>query len=721
MSLALPVVLALSLGGTLFALWRRRPDLACAWVVASLVATALVAGALALPNGIPSPSATLARLPPWQETGEVAGGNPLLRDVTFQIEPWLLFLRRELHAGRLPLWNPHQFSGTPFWANGQSAPLFPLHLLFAALPLGLGFVLLPWLRAACSGCGTFLLARELGLSRPAAALAAVVFPLSGMLVSFLLYPMGNALALVPWVLLAVERLAAGRGSTTALALAAGLQLLAGHPETAVHTALLAALWLGIRGAGLATWGRFGLGWLVGGLVAAVQLLPFALLLPETGRWQSLSAPEHPPLALLAVQPLRLVLPQLYGHPAEGTWWGPFNYSATAVYAGAVVLPLAAAGLAACRRDRRWLAVAVLTAFSFAAAYHLPGMRDALAAVPLLGRAAHHRLLFGVELGLALLAGRGLDRWLEGKARGALLGIAAALLLLACSWLLFFDDWAMHGLVSRQAGWTAWAVGLGLLFGLSLRLSTNRRWRHLPVLLAVAAVDPLMAHQRIFGALPLDRLFPATGATRWLAGRPGRVVGTGEALRPNAAMAHGLSDPRGDDPVKLARYDGVFTAAPPHPVYFAPVSRWDDPSLDRLGVRWVLGGPGEPAADASWRLVYSGTDARIWERPAALPLVRWEGSSGEARVLASHPGSWRVAWRCAGGGRLVVAETWHRGWSARQSGRAVPVQPIDGLLGVSLPAGSGTVDFVYRPPGLLLGAGLSALGVVALCLLGTRKP
>ena len=721
MSPALPVVLALSLGGTLFALWRRRADLACAWTVASLVATALVAGALALPNGIPSPSATLAHLPPWQESGEVAGGNPLLRDVTFQIEPWMLFLRRELRAGRLPVWNPHQFSGTPFWANGQSAPLFPLHLLFSVLPLGLGFVLLPWLRAACGGCGAYLLARELGLSRPAAALAAAIYPLSGMLVSFLLYPMGSALALVPWVLLAVERLAVGRGSTAALALAAGLQLLAGHPETAVHTAVLAALFLGIRGASLPTWGRFGLGWLVGGLVAAVQLLPLALLLPETGRWQSLSATEHPSLALLAVQPLRLVLPQLFGHPAEGTWWGPFNYSATAVYAGAVALPLAAAGLAACRRDRRWLAVALLTAFSFAAAYHLPGLRDALAAVPLLGRAAHHRLLFGVELGLALLAGRGVDLWLAGKARGALVGIGAALLLLACCWLLYLDEWETHGLVSQQAAWTAWAAALGLLLGLSLLLSADRRRRLLPVLLAVAAVDSLAAHGRIFGALPLDRLFPPSGATRFLAGREGRVVGTGEALRPNAATAYGLLDPRGDDPVKLARYDEVFTAAPAHPVYFAPVSRWASPSLDRLGVRWVLTGPGEPAADPSWQLVYDGGEARIWERPAALPLVRWEGPRGEATVLASHPGSWRVAWRSPEGGRLVVAETWHRGWSARRSGRAVPVESFDGLLGVSLPAGLGTVELAYRPPGFALGAALSVAGALALGLLRLRKP
>jgi hypothetical protein len=673
---------------------------------------------LALPGGIPSPSATLAALPPWLATGETAGGNPLLRDVTFQIEPWLLFLRRELRAGRLPLWNPHQLSGAPFWANGQSAPLFPLHLLFAALPTGLGFVLLPWLRVALGGCGAFLLARELALSRPAAALCAVIFPLSGMLVSFLLFPMGNALALVPWVLLTVERLASGRGGAAALGLAAGLQLLAGHPETAVHTALLSALFLGVRGASLATWGRFALGWLAGGLVAAIQLVPLALLLPETGRWQIASVVEVPSLSVLATQPLRLALPQLYGHPVSGTWWGPFNYSATAVYAGALALPLAGAGLAACRRERRWLAAAAVAVFSLAAAYHLPGLRDLLAALPVLGRAAHHRLLFGVELGLALLAGRGIDRWLEGRGRGALAGSGVVLLLLGAAWLLFSGEWVARDLTAGQAAWTIFAAVAALLLCLSLLLSPNRRWLVFPVLPALAALDLLAAHGRINGALPLSRLYPQTGAIRFLAGREGRVAGTGEALRPNAAMVYGLHDPRGDDPLRLTRY----ALGPANPVYFEPISNWQSPWLDKLGVRWVVTAPGEPAANPAWRLAYEGTDARVWERPGPLPVVRWEGEGGEAKAVSTRPGFRRIAWRSARPGRLVVAETWHRGWSARAGERRLAVEPAEGiLLGVALGPGEGTVELAYRPPGFFLGAGLSAFGALVLLLLAWRSP
>lgn len=701
----------------------RRRELGFAWAALALAGMALLAPALARPTGIPSPAATLAALPPWQGTGDPAEGNPLLRDVTFQIHPWLLFLRHELRAGRLPFWNPHQFSGSPFWGNGQAAPLFPLHLLFALLPVGLGAVLLPWLRLMIAGCGVWLLARELGLSRHGALLAALVFPLSGMLVSFLLFPMGNALALVPWVLWAVERIAVGRGGGLLLAFAGGLQLLGGHPETVVHTALLAGLYLLVRGAArpAAAWARFLGGWLAAAALAAVQILPLALVLPETSRWQRLAeAGAEPPFALLLQQPLRLVLPQLYGHPAEGTWWGPFNYSATAVYAGALALPLAAAGLAGCRRDRRWMAIAAVLAFSFVAAYHWPGVRDLLGALPVVGRAAHHRLIFGIELSLALLAGAGLDRWLEGRGRSLLAGAAAVVLSLGAAWALYLDEWEIRGLTEAQVRWTIGALAAALVLAAALRLPRPWRERLRPLLPAVAVCDLLLAHGGILGALPAERLYPETGAIRFLRGQEGRVAGVGQALRPNAAMVYGLYDPRGDDPVKLERYEKIYaTFAPGDPVYYEPIHHWRAPWLDRLGVRWVVAEPGGAAPpDPSWRLAWDGPDARVFERPGALPLVRWDAGREGVRVLRREPGLWEVAWTAPEEGTLIVAETWDRGWRAEAAGRPVEVRPVDGaLIGLRLGPGEGRLALRYQPPGWVAGAAVSALALAGLLAFG----
>lgn len=705
MNPALPLLAVLGVAGLVLGL-RARKDAALAWGAMAIAGMALLAPALAIPDGIPSPAATLAAVPPWQGTGDPAEGNPVLRDVTFQIEPWQMFARRELRAGRLPLWNPHQFSGAPFWSNGQSAPLFPLHLLFAALPLQLGFVLLPWLRLMIAGCGAWVLGRELGLSRPAALLTALTFSLSGMMVSFLLFPMGNALALVPWVLWAVER-----KDVLLLALTAGLQLLGGHPETCAHTTLLSVLYLLVRGASGSAWLRFTAGWIGAALIAAVQILPFVLLLPETSKWAAQDGGGHPPLGLLLQQPLRLVLPQLYGHPAEGTWSGPFNYSATAVYAGALALPLAAAGLARVR-DRRWLAVAAVLAFSFVAAYHMPGVREVLGALPVLGKAAHHRLIFGIELGLALLAGAGCDRWLAGKGRGIVAGAALVFLLLGAAWLT---------VPGQQLRWIGGVAAVALVLTLSLQWPRERRWAWWPVLPAVALIDLLLAHGGILRAIPLDRLYPETGAIRFLQAQEGRVAGVGQALRPNAAMVYGLSDARGDDPVKLERYEAVYRSfAPGDPVFFEPIRRWDDPWLDRLGVRWVVAGPSEEMP--GWRLAWRGADARVYERPAALALVRWtEGGGVLVDEGMTRPGFWKVSWWTPRRSTLVVAETWDRGWSALAGGKPVPVVPVEGaLLGIELGPGAGSLELRYRPAGLVAGAWLTLLGLIGLAALLRRR-
>lgn len=726
----LPVLLLASLAGLLVA--RRGAGLA--WCLAGLAAAALLASALAIPDGVPSPAASLGAHAPWQGLADPAAGNPHLQDVTYQVQPWLLFLRQELRAGRLPFWNPFQYAGAPFWSNGSSAPLFPLHLLFVVLPESWGWLLLPWLRVVIGALGAWLLGRELGLSRPAALLAAVAFPLAGMPVAFLLFPMANALALVPWVLWSVERLAAGRGGWPALALTGGLQLLAGHPETAVHTAMATGIYLLVRGSvsGRRAWLSWLGGWTVGGALAAVQLLPLALTLVASSRWGAHGVGEPPPLAVLLVQPLRLVLPDLFGNPADGTWWGPFNWLATSVYVGAATLPLAAAGLAAAWRpggrvDRRWLALAVILGFALAAAYQAPGVRHILAALPVVGKALHHRLLFAVDLSLALLAGAGLDRWRAGRGRGVLAGAVLVAGLLAVAWWLFRSEWQARDLVLLEARWSLWVAAVALLLAASLAVPSGWRRRLALLLPVVVAADLVIAHARFNPALPLVDLYPTTGAVAFLADRPGRLAAPDEVLRPNAAMVYRLHDVRGDDSVKSAEHVALFAEAfaAGHPTYFTPLARWDGGWLDRLGVRWLLTAPGAGPPATPAELAYDGPDARVWRREGALPAVRWAGAPPgcTAREVDRAPGRWTIDWHCGQPALLVVAESWDPGWRARTaSGRALAVERAERvLLGLRLGPGEGRVALRYRPSGLVAGGLLSAGGLVVLLAGALRRP
>ena len=216
-------------------------------------------------------------------------------------------------------------------------------------------------------------------------------------------------------------------------------------------------------------------------------------------------------------------------------------------------------------------------------------------------------------------------------------------------------------------------------------------RRLGALLVVAtAADLVAAHARGNPGLPIERLYPSTASIDFLRGRPERLAALDSTLRPNAAMALGLYDVRGDDALKLSRYERVYGGelARPHPTYFQPIVHWESPWLDRLGVRWVMAPPGATPPAPGWRVAHAGADATIFERPEALPLVRRNGA--ERRRLVSSPcserlpGKWEIDW--PGGessSRLVVAETWDPGWRATFDGEPLAVETTDGLfLGLS---------------------------------------
>ena len=90
-------------------------------------------------------------------------------DIGLYFTPMQEFLRENLKAGRLPLWNPLILCGTPYVGNPQTWPLYPVTALLpfvsAAAFLNLTIALHVWL----AGMGTYLFARRaVSLGRGAA-------------------------------------------------------------------------------------------------------------------------------------------------------------------------------------------------------------------------------------------------------------------------------------------------------------------------------------------------------------------------------------------------------------------------------------------------------------------------------------------------------------------------------------------------------------------------
>jgi hypothetical protein len=469
-----------------------------------------------------------------------------------------------LASGRVPLWNPDQFCGTPLLATLQVGTFYPPHLLYLFLPMPGAMAVSAVLHLLAATGFAYALARALELEVPAAAVAGIAFGLSGCLLAASFFPnYQEASAWLPAGLLALgqlaRRAAAGRpiGSGWLLlwCAAEAFPMLAGHAQlwllfnyawaAAVIYLAAAAAFHGGRGAALRFLLVVGAGAVLGLALTAVQLLPtLELTLASVRPPKAMTWAEVVPYGSFPTVHLRasLVPPR----------------TLTPDYLGLVAVLLAPAGLFA--RGRRTLALA-LAAGGGAIFLVLLGDITPLHRLYFIlpGLAAFRfpvRMQVVVLLAVAMLAALGMheiaralrhDR--PARRPAALAGTAAA--ALAAALLTHAGEPPYAPLVAfvllaaaafAPAGRTAAAV---LPYCLALLIGADQ---------FIAARNPTLTPYHAAGAALFDR-HPAL-AELVRARRPARFLVLGSGFDPDLHAKSGMrwQAPRPDDyePFALAR-------------------------------------------------------------------------------------------------------------------------------------------------------------------------
>lgn len=305
-------------------------------------------------------------------------------DAALQFLPWRDYMLEAERAGEVPLWNPYTFLGVPFLANSQSAPLYPLHLLWAGTPFSAEALLRfsTWFHLLVAGLGMFLLVRRLQGTLAGALLAAGSFQLSAFLVAWMELPsVLMTAAWIPWCLWAVLHVwEAGIRALPAMVVF-GLMWLSGHAQIAAFGMMAAGalfLWLLVvdRGGGRAApvW----VGLLLGMSFAAPQVLPVL----EAGRMGHRASPPSEEgwagykAQALGVRHLAVLFaPSVFGlphvessaEPEFTSYWLAFeepgrHYAELAFYVGPVIPALALLGLGMLGRRKHAAFAYVLVAF-----------------------------------------------------------------------------------------------------------------------------------------------------------------------------------------------------------------------------------------------------------------------------------------------------------------------------------------------------------------------
>jgi hypothetical protein len=710
-----------------------------------------------------------------EDDAEYEPANRLLMDPVLQFQPWLAFNRRMIRDGRLPVWNPYAGGGAPHLANGQSATFDPFHLLayLGKLPDAYAWIAAGRLYAA--GLGMFLLARSWGLGIWGRWFAGLVFPFTGFLIVWLLFPVTAVAVWMPWLFLATDQVfrAPGRRSAGLLAAATAIVILGGHIQTSAHVLLAGgtyAIWRWIsRRIGAIDRRRVIFAWAAGtGLgigLAAIQIIPLAVYLSRSPVWGDRRR-ETPPWWALA-RPRLLdaactALPYAYGsqrrgHPNLARALGVHNLNESAGgYTGLVTLiwlvPLA---LLARRQAPRVPFLVGLAIFGAMAGFRISPVDNLLRACPVLDVTDNRRLTLWLAFALPLLGGIGIDRlgltrrlprgyirlWAVGGT--ALVAVALGIRTLepeireralahysrqaeAGDYRARAERQARAALVFLPRYYGMAAAELLLLSALAFLASgsPDRAGRIRPALLGLTLVELGLFGFGLNPAIERNEhdLVPAV-ISRLRAGLPpdSRALGVGSELPPNVLMRFGLSDVRNYDSVELERsldwLEPIFSAATDTRTSRADLT-WASVAgrLDRLresGVGAIVGASPPPL----------GLFASV--EPAGRAWIAWldpapwaEARTAKAQVSwTRRPGAARIQVRATRPDHLVVRETYVPGWMASVDGRAAAaVEPGPGpFFQIQIPSGDHEIVLCYDPPEVRLGLAISACSLAALTL------
>ncbi len=634
--------------------------------------------------------------------------------------PWFEEVARSVwREGRVPLWQPWQFAGTPALGLGHPAALYPpVLLLFGGLLSSWAALqLLYALHVFILGAGVSALLRPQSVGPVAAVIATLVVTaivLRGTLLAGVDHPSFlAATAWFPWMLFCWRCAMTGRMLpwSAGVALCYAMQWLVGYPDFPFDFAVLFAV-VALIGDDGPLWRRLvvvGLGLGLGAALAAAQVLPLADAVRESVR----SEEGHQHVIIRSF--FAVLTPAQLWSLARHTWG----------------LPALALGIAALWRPDRtrlaWAAAFVWAAFAltppFAWLYLLPPWSGV-------------RFPFG---------------WGGGTA--VFLGLLAAM-----------------GVATLRGTPRRWVRGIGVL--LALAATTDALvviWRSPTALPAISPGNPMFRAPVVPQAAERARLLAAAaGDDRVLSERDGcagaairhhlrLVVGHEPSLIPRRIVhllaAGGLYDNLG----MFRNHDWRLLAERPVVasllgIGIVAVSPTKTAALEAAGFTRIGTLPGGDVmlrrpARPRVRLVHraeiapggdAGSLAAVLAQPDGRPdvVVLDEGSvhpplaeppSGaheSARIVAEAPERVVIEATVAAPALLVFGDTANDGWRADVDGTPAPILHADhAFRAVWLPAGQHTVVFTYAPRSVRIGALVSlgtALVLLAFVIIPARR-
>lgn len=629
-----------------------------------------------LDGKLPIPADTIVGLyHPWRDLypHDLPFKNFLITDSVRQQYPWRELAIESLKKGQLPKWNPYSLAGTPLLANIQAATFYPLNFLYWLMPFATGWSLQVILQPLLGGLFMWLYLRHLKLHIAAQSLGVLAWAGSGFFVAWLEW---NTLAQValwlPLLLLAIEK-----RWWVLLTLGLTSSFFAGHLQIFFYILVL-------TGAYVLANRRVSLGLILAlvtvALLTAAQWLPMVTLFQQGIRTVATSDWHNPEWFLPWQNLAQFFVPDYFGNPATGNYFGLWNYGEFIGYIGLV--PLLFTFFAIAKKNLFWLVVLAVSLL-----FALPNPISQLPfrlGLPFLASAQPTRLLVLVDFSLAVLAALGLDNYLKTKKPIARWPALLLTTIIAALWLI---AWKLGLSVSLK--------NLVLPTAILLVIIATFRWSKIAVvaLFAVTFFDLSRFSIKFESFSPPEWLYPQTKVITFLQDKAKtdvfRVVALDDRIfPPNFSTHYKIQMVSGYDSVVLTDYAKAFGSGSRITV----PKDLNYPTFSFLNVRYVLSFTDLPASD--YQLILTEGQTKVFEARKFLPRAFFANApKALAQIEKYSENEVVIKTQNHNDGNLTLLDAFYSDWKVDVDGQRGKINLTNNLFrSVWVPAGNHLVRF-----------------------------
>lgn len=521
----------------------------------------------------------LSEYTPWKNAsynGYAPGAIPSKAqyfDTLREFYPWRKLVKEEIENGRIPLWNPYNFSGTPLLANFQSAVFYPFNILSYTLPLPTAWTMEIVLQPLLGGIFTILYATSIGLSPIAAILVALLWNFSSFASVWLEFnSTWHAILWLPLLLYIVET-SIQRKEVSLLSIGIMIfsifsSITAGHPQDFINSFLFFSLYATLRliFAPLQIKEKKDIaifllgGTMCGFLLASIQLLPTIELYAISSRSPHEYAFIIDNLLIKPYQLIMIAVQDFFGNPATRSYYLSDTYANRTLSIGVSGLVLAIVGFIYSKKS--WHMVFFI--FSAVTVLCLT-VQNPISAIfyrlqiPILSTATPTRMLFIFTLSLSVLAGYGIDAMLKKHLDNkVLLSVTACVIFFSFGGLLvtskIFPTFINPLSFSTSLRALIFSSTFAVLAVMTLALPTKKLAQGM--LIVIVFIELFYGFNKFNPFVPESTFFPTHPVFDYLLTKKiERYWGYGTAqIETNFATAYRVFSPDGTDPLNLFWYN-----------------------------------------------------------------------------------------------------------------------------------------------------------------------